>query len=155
MKNHGLINCIHTFKHESYTQNQMKWLWVVAGVLDLRHRRRRYTGVCGWTVGWIIKRYRNLVLATKKFLAASHYTISVFASLYHQGRRRVSIFGGAVVKKIIISYTWRTVPPSLCPHREKNGPCFKKNKRIFVIVHASAYPVSTAFQKRTGTPTRF
>ena len=24
------------------------------------------TDVCGWTVGWIIKRYRNLVLATKK-----------------------------------------------------------------------------------------
>ena len=41
------------------------------------------TDVCGWTVGWIIKRYRNLVLATKKILAASHYTISVFASLYH------------------------------------------------------------------------
>ena len=37
------------------------------------------TGVCGWTVGWM--RYRNIVLATKKFLAASHYTISVFASL--------------------------------------------------------------------------
>ena len=36
------------------------------------------TGVCGWTVGWIIKRYRNLVLAAKKILAASYYTISVF-----------------------------------------------------------------------------
>ena len=68
-----------------------------------------------------------------------------------QARRRVSIFGGAGVKKIIIFIPMRVPSPS-APAEKKNGPCL--NKRIFVIVHASSYPVST-FQKKTGTPTRF